>query len=104
MKTTKTIAANDPGHCPVRAAKMAKIFDRLQECMEYLSCRWADEKEYEDIAQYQKYIETELATIDATDVAITKMIRRPFGFECNFMGAKYRITCGARSSEYRRIG
>lgn len=99
----KRSAASDPNFCPIRAAKMEKIFDRLCPCLENLSARWADEKEYEDIADYRQAIEDELFAMNAADVAITKMLRRPFGFECDFMGAKYRVTCGARDAEYRRI-
>jgi hypothetical protein len=104
MKTQKRTAANDPNFCPIRAKKMAKIFHSLCPVLDNLAARWADEKEYEDIADYRKVIESELVAMNATDVEITKMIRRPFGFECNFMGAKYRLTCNSRACEYGRIG
>ena len=105
MKTaTKRTAANDPGYCPVRAAKMSSIFDKLAPCLQHLTFRWADEFEFEDIAEYRKVIEKKLAAIKANGCKITKMTKRPFGFECSFMGAKYRVKCGARSMSYVRIG
>ncbi len=102
---TKRPATSDPGHCPVRAAKMLAVFNALDDCMCNLAGRWADEKEYEDIADYRGVIQRRLEGIeDAAGIEITKMLKRPFGFECNFRGAKYRVTSGARGYGYNRIG
>jgi hypothetical protein len=98
-------ATNDPGHCPARAARMLAVFDRLDNCMRSLADRWADERDYEDIADYRLVIEKAISSMDEADgMRITRMIKRPFGFECDFLGAKYRVTSGSRRYGYSRIG
>ncbi len=98
---TKQLATSDP----VRAAKMLAVFNALDDCMCNLASRWADEKEYEDIADYRDVLRRTLDDIeDAAGMEITKMLKRPFGFECDFLGAKYRVTSGSRGYGYSRIG
>lgn len=50
--------------------KLAPLFDRLAR-------RWSDEKEYEDIKDYEKVIADKLPK----EIKIAKMTKRPFGFE-----------------------
>ena len=96
----------DPGHCPIRAALMSRIFDALAPKMEYLAFRWADECGYEDIEDYKAAI---LDTLDGLRIKgskglkITRMTARPFGFICTLMGGTYKVSCNARSMSYSRI-
>jgi hypothetical protein len=50
---------------------------KVSERVGYLAGRWADEKEYEDIAEYQKNLQ-ELA--NKYGIKILSMTKRPFGF------------------------
>jgi hypothetical protein len=97
-------ATYDNGHDPKRAAIMSKLFDDLAATMDHLACRWADECEYEDIADYQKVIETAIRKRKVKGLKITKMLKRPFGFECEIMKGKYRITRPMTNYGYSRIG
>lgn len=104
-KNLKAAAKADKGFCPERAAVMAGIFDRLAPRLEYLSARWQDEREYEDIAEYAKVIGEAVAAMGlAPDFKVTGMTRRPFGFTCSLMGGAYAVKCTARELSYRRIG
>jgi hypothetical protein len=85
-----------------RAKEVSDIFCALEECMCYLSNRWADEHEYEDIADYKSRIEAELSELKVDGFAITKMTRRPFGFVASYKGAEYKFKAGARAYEYTR--
>lgn len=85
-----------------RAKEVSEIFSALERCMCYLSSRWFDEAEYEDIADYQARIETELADRKVSGFVITKMTKRPFGFVAQYKGAQYTFKAGARAYEYKR--
>lgn len=85
-----------------RAKEVGDIFARLEEVMCYLSCRWADEHEYEDIAAYKTRLEGDLATMNVVGFTLTKMTKRPFGFVADYKGAEYTFKAGARSYEYKR--
>lgn len=52
-----------------------------------LAERWLDEKEYEDIREYQKVIQTKA---DAFGITLTGMTKRPFG--CTFSDGGYNFT------------
>jgi len=49
--------------------------------------RWSDEREYEDIAEYQKAVQALLPE----GAVIERMSKRPFGFEVNIDGHVYRV-------------
>jgi hypothetical protein len=85
-----------------RAKEVSEIFCALERCMCYLSERWADEREYEDIADYKGRIEVTLSDLKIVGFTITKMIRRPFGFIATYKGAEYKFKAGARCYEYAR--
>jgi hypothetical protein len=85
-----------------RAAEVSAIFIGLENVMCSLSCRWADEHEYEDIREYQAVIEKHLDTTGVTGFAITAMRRRPFGFSATYKNAVYVFTAGARDYKYKR--
>jgi hypothetical protein len=86
----------------LRVKEVNDIFTRLEEVMCYLSSRWADEHEYEDIADYQKRLESDLATMNVVGFTITKMVKRPFGFVAQYKGAEYKFTAGAHVYKYQR--
>ena len=68
--------------------KFKKFFhgnDELHEKAAYLACRWLDEKDYEDIREYQKVLEKLVPDY----VTITKMTRRPFGFRFMIDGREF---------------
>jgi hypothetical protein len=86
----------------VRAKEVGEIYARLQNVMCYLSGRWNDEKEYEDIEDYKARIETELSDLKVEGFKIAAMKKRPFGFKAEYKGATYVFTMGARAYEYKR--
>jgi hypothetical protein len=85
-----------------RANEVREIFTALERCMCYLSERWADEREYENIADYKSHIEVTLSDLKIVGFTITKMTRRPFGFVATYKGAEYKFKAGARCYEYTR--
>lgn len=82
------------------------LWKKLQARVVGLASRWNDESEYEDINDYQKAIEVEIASHTQKQVTITKMLKRPFGFECLYQGAEYRVQFKYSTGEYtyKRIG
>lgn len=89
-----------------RATMFKNIFYQLRDLMENLECRWRFESEYEDIKDYQAVIEKKVATIktDGSCFTIIKMLKKPFGFECVFDGAVYKVTQSSKFYQYKRIG
>ena len=85
-----------------RAKEVSELFAALENVMCYLSCRWADEHEYEDIADYQMRLEGDIADLKVVGFAIKKMTKRPFGFVAAYKGAEYTFKAGARAYEYKR--
>lgn len=69
---------------------MEKFFNAIQATLEGLHDRWQDEKQFEDINDYQIPFEPQ-AKIN--EVTITKMLKRPFGFKCTHKGKKYKVFC-----------
>lgn len=73
----------------------------MQEEMTYLYCRWQDEKEYEDIADYGKRLVSQLPA----PFKLVKMTKRPFGFHFTIgTDAVYSCTQTARSFGWKREG
>lgn len=60
-----------------------KLQDDMEETLAVLYCRWQDEQEYEDFADYAEAMKTKLAELrpDFVWVGATK---RPFGFKFIF--------------------
>lgn len=81
--------------------KIAKTFYQdIQDHMEMLYSRWADEKEYEDIRDYGVSIEHAVKKIGGT---FLKMSKRPFGFTYELMGATYQVQMKSTQYLYKRI-
>ena len=76
------------------------IYEKLQTSVIDLSCRWNDEKEYEDINDYGDVLKTKVEELDGTFV---KMTKRPFGFTFTVDDAKYKIGCNATQYYYKRM-
>ena len=61
----------------------------------YLVGRWADEKEYEDIEDYKKPLET---IAEKFGVEIRKMVKKPFGFLFSIADEDFQISIGLRGN------
>lgn len=111
MATTKKLKAPAVPTSPENKARIEMMYVALQPRMEYLSGRWADESEYEDIAEYKQNIEKLLQHLVETGrgfalpegFAITKMTKRPFGFQFKIGEAEYAIFCSARQYGWQRV-
>jgi len=77
----------------------ADFFNKAEKTFIYLYERWQDEKEYEDIKDYQKPLDT-LAT--KCGIVITKMNKRPFGCHFTVSGRTFVIKMTAKSYSYGR--
>lgn len=79
--------------------KTGKLFTSLFE-------RWLDEREFESIADYQKVLASAIRKVTAA-AKVTKMTKRPFGYEYTLGGCTYAVTLktkGVRNVyEYRRV-
>ncbi len=87
---------------PAKSLVAAAIFEdvAIQDRMANLYCRWQDEKEYEDIAEYAKAIEPAFAAHGAKMIKATK---KPFGFVVEVDGGKFHYTVNSRSISYVRL-
>lgn len=94
MKQYKTPAPNE------KSERASDFFDSITKKLGNLYGRWLDEKEYEDIKDYQLPLNS-----DATNfgVVIVKMNKRPFGLDFTADGRTYRISVKSRSISYERI-
>ena len=79
-----------------------KIFRSLEDLMVDFWSRWQDEREYEDINDYGKVIQTELDTFDAGAKLVT-MSKRPFGFTYTLSEVSYKVTVKLGSYGYKRV-
>lgn len=79
-----------------------KMYVELETILAVLSARWHDERAYENIANYANIIKSWLPA----GVRLTKMLKRPFGFQFTVEGfnAEYSITVSAREYRWKRIG
>lgn len=84
----------------IRKQLAATLFKDIKDVIDNLYCRWQDEKQYEDIKDYQKPLASFLTKAQATDV---KMNKKPFGFTCKIGDAIYQYTRTSREYGYSRI-
>lgn len=86
---------------PEQLKQINEMFDHLTELMSSLAARWQDEKQYEDIKEYQARIQSDLPT----GFTIIKMKKSPFGFVFTIpnSNAQYQITMGATKYYWKRI-
>ena len=79
-----------------------RFFDEVADMASRLYGRWLDEKDYEDIADYQKPFSK---AADKWDIKIIKMTKRPFGlhFEDTYSGIKYALKVTSTSVSYKNI-
>ena len=76
------------------------MFNDVSDFVENLASRWQHEKEYEDIAEYQKVIQQLLPK----GFVITAMTKRPFGFKFKIgTDAVYSVYCNRRNVGWNRI-
>lgn len=57
-------------------AQFTSTLRAIKDTLDYLECRWQDEREYEDFAEYQKVLKTK---IEEQGYAFVKATKRPFG-------------------------
>jgi hypothetical protein len=68
--------------------KILTFLNEITETMSYLYGRWQDEKEYEDINDYQKPLKS---LLEKHNVTIVKMTKRPFGFRMIMEGKSWDV-------------
>lgn len=95
MRKIKHIPSTEAQKARVRA-----ITDSVIDRVAQLACRWQDEKEFEDWADYV----TELKKLVPSDCAFVRAQKSKFGFifKLNENGGLYRIYCGARAGGWDR--
>jgi len=79
--------------------RASDFFSAIEKKMAYLYGRWQDEKEYEDIKDYQLPLNP---IAEQFGVTITKMNKRPFGFIFKVDGRTYKVTMNSRSLAFER--
>lgn len=85
---------------PENTARINAMHAALQRTVENLASRWADESQYEDIADYKAAIEKALPA----GFAVTKMTKRPFGFWFKIgTEAEYAVYCSACEYGWKRV-
>jgi hypothetical protein len=78
-----------PGH------DLAVAFQRAcceSELVANLVCRWADERQYEDLAEYMPHLQS----VAPAGVTVTRGISRPFGCRFTAGGANFTLTITTR--------
>lgn len=89
---------------PTSQEDLKRINDMLslmQPLVLQLAFRWMDEREYEDILEYKAVLEKQLPQ----GFYITKMTKRPFGFEFSIgTGAVYKVFCSTTAYGWKRVG
>lgn len=84
-----------------RKATALRFYDEMNLFLGTLSMRWLDEREHEDINEYQAAIQ---AQADGYGIKVTKMTKRPFGFFYELGGRTYQVKVTAAGAySYRRI-
>ena len=84
---------------PKTIAKINKMFNELQEDIEYLYARWQDEKDYEDIEEYGMVIKSKLSK----EFTFVGMMGYPkFGFSFSIEGNTYWMGCDGAITEWKR--
>lgn len=93
--TNKTVATSSEVRDKINA-----MFESIQQTVEYLAARWADESECEDIREYQAVIEKNLPE----GFKLVKMTKRPFGFHFTAgTPVVYAIFCNSRNFGWKRL-
>jgi hypothetical protein len=86
---------------PAEIDLINRTFDSLATLLGNLSARWADEHEYENLADYQARIAKDLPA----SISIVSMTKRPFGFKFTMgTNAVYHMFYGSRQAGWKRIG
>lgn len=83
-------------------ALIGKLHKKMENTIEYLYSRWLDEKEYEDINDYQKFLEKHLPI----GITVVKMNKRPFGFNFRINtdpGNEYQYYVMNKSVGWKRL-
>ena len=85
---------------PENLKKINEFFARIEPLILNLYSRWHDEKEYENINDYEDVIHKTMPL----GFSIIKMSKRPFGFTFDIgTGAVYQIKTNGKTIEWKRI-
>jgi hypothetical protein len=79
-----------------------KILSEEDGVLGHLAARWFDEKEYEDITDYQKALEP-LAASMSIPTKLVKMTKRPFGVVFEIGNRQFHAYIGSRAYGWKRI-
>jgi hypothetical protein len=91
------VATNQPNNISIAARD---FFHKAELTANMLACRWADEKEYEDIKDYMVPLQKVASEFG---VKITKMTKRPFGCHFEVDNKTFVLKCASRTYSYQRI-
>lgn len=79
---------------------VGKIFKGMETCLVNLWCRWQDEKEYEDWADYEKVIKQTFEDIaqkvGVTGATFIKAVKRPMGAIFEYEGWSFQLKMSSR--------
>jgi hypothetical protein len=105
LMPTQTITILTEAQIKAQADRMLKakaIFNdqKVQDRISELYCRWQDEREYEDLAEYAKALEPLFA---AHGAKVVQGSRRPFGIIVELDGANYLYAATSNSLYYKRV-
>jgi hypothetical protein len=85
---------------PENTKRITDLFEAQHDFICYVYARWQDEKEYEDIRDYQTAIQGKMPE----GFVVTKMTKRPFGFEFTIgTDAVYAIQVTSRNYTWKRV-
>ena len=83
-----------------RKTLASKLYEEAEKILLCLYSRWQDEKQYEDIKDYEKPLVDLLSKAQAQAVVMKK---RPFGFTCKIGDATYQYSVTGKQYLYKRI-
>jgi hypothetical protein len=87
---------------PTNAADLKRInamFSTIQGLLQNLWARWQDEGKYENIDDYGKVIAKNLPK----GFKLSRMTKRPFGFEFSINGGLYAIKATGQYLSWKRV-
>ena len=84
---------------PECLARINSMFHGIQDLLEQLYDRWRDEREYEDIKDYQKVLAEKLPE----GFTMIRATKRPFGFQVSVEGGTVQVFCGAQAVGWKQI-
>lgn len=104
VNTTAAVLANiiKPSAIPPETVEdfMFGLLTKLEIGLMNAYDRWQDEHEYEDINDYAVFVRS---TLEACGAKLTKMTKRPFGFQMEWAGIVWQISANSREVKSKGI-